>query len=111
MLDKFNEEDLIDNQEKERVMKNTAEFRKALEDGSLKEAEDFLAEVASNPDKFPQYDERWLDHRQRELFQAFYAKEDWRGAKRIVEETRDERSREGRINRLEELSGMDYEQI
>ena len=33
---------------KERVMKNTEYFRKALEEGRLEEAEKFLTEVASN---------------------------------------------------------------
>ncbi len=92
-------------------MKNTAEFRDALDRGKLLEAEKFLTEVASNPDQFPQYDERWLDHRQRELFQAFYKIKDWQGAKRVVEATKDSRSQDGRKARLEELSGLKYEEI
>jgi len=92
-------------------MKNTAEFRGALDGGRLAEAEDFLTEVSSNPDKFPQYDERWLDHRQRELFQVFYKSEDWQGAKRVVEATKDAHSQDGRKARLEELSGLDYDEI
>ncbi|MCD4694337.1 hypothetical protein K8R62_03190 [bacterium] len=96
---------------RETEMKNTTDFRKALDGGNLAGAEDFLNEVLLDPDKFSQYDERWLDHRQRELFQAFYKKEDWKGAKRIIEKTKDLRSKEGRINRLEELSGMNYEII
>jgi len=108
----FKEEFSTNNQEKgESVMKNTAEFRAALDDGQLEEAESFLNEVASNPDQFSQYDERWLDHRQRELFQAFYGEKDWEGAKRVVEATKDPRSKEGRVNRLEELSGIAYEEI
>ena len=92
-------------------MENTAEFRDALDSGKLKEAEEFLKEVASNPDQFPQYDDRWLDHRQRELFQVFCGKSDWQGAKRVVEATKDARSQEGREARLEELSGKKYEDI
>ena len=108
----FSENFLVNNQEKkENAMKNTAEFRAALDSGKLSEAENFLTEVASSPDQFPQYDERWLDHRQRELFQAFYKAEDWQGAKRVVEATKDARSQEGRKARLEELSGMNYDEI
>lgn len=102
----------IDNHEKkENAMKNTAEFRDALNQGRLQEAESFLNEVANNPEQFPQYDDRWLDHRQRELFQEFYKIEDWSGAKRIVEATKDQRSKDGRIIRLEELSKMKYKEI
>lgn len=92
-------------------MNNTAEFRDALDGGRLVEAENFLTNVASRPDQFPQYDERWLDHRQRELFQAFYKNKDWQRAKRVVEATKDVRSREGRRARLEELSGTAYDEI
>jgi hypothetical protein len=100
----FSENYLTNNKEREeKKMKNTAEFRNALDIGKLLEAENFLTEVASNPDQFPQYDERWLDHRQRELFQAFYKAEDWQGAKRVVEATKDARSQDGRKARLIEL--------
>lgn len=92
-------------------MKDTAEFRKALDEGRLAEAEAFLNEVAANPDRFPQYDDRWLDHRQRELFQAFCKAKDWQGAKRVVEATKDLRSKEGRLYRLEQLSDIDYDRI
>lgn len=96
---------------REKMIKNTADFREALDGGRLEEAESFLNKVASNLDQFPQYDARWLDHRQRELFQAFYKAEDWQGAKRIVEATQDPRSKEGRKARLEELSGLNYDKI
>lgn len=102
----------IDNHEKkENAMKNTAEFRDALNQGRLQEAEGFLNEVANNPEQFPQYDDRWLDHRQRELFQEFYKIKDWQGAKRVVEATNDQRSKDGRKAKLEELSGMKYDEI
>jgi hypothetical protein len=108
----FSEKTFNNNQEKkENEMKNTGDFRKALEIGNLNEAEDFLNEVALDPEQFPQYDERWLDHRQRELFQAFYKVEDWQGAKRVVESTVDVLSQQGRKDRLEELSGLNYEEI
>lgn len=100
-----------DQEREEKAMKKTAEFRSALAGGRLKEAEKFLSDVAITPDQFPQYDDRWLDHRQRELFQEFYKIEDWQGAKRVVEATKDPRSKSGRIARLEELSEMKYEKI
>jgi len=99
------------NEKKEEKMKSTAEFREALEAGSLESAESFLKEVASNPESFPNYDERWLDHRSRELFQSFYKIQDWQGAKRVVEATKDPGSKDGRIARLEELSGLNYGSI
>ncbi|HAM88647.1 MAG: hypothetical protein US83_C0012G0004 [Candidatus Falkowbacteria bacterium GW2011_GWC2_38_22] len=92
-------------------MKNTMEFRKALDKGKLLEAEKFLTDVAVNPEKYPQYDDRWLDDRQRELFQAFYKVENWQGAKRVVEATKDVYSKRGRKARLEELSGLKFEEI
>lgn len=100
-----------DHEKKENEMKNTAEFRSALEAGKLNEAEDFLNSVANNPDKFPQYDDRWLDHRQRELFQEFYKIKDWQGAKRVIKATKDQLSKSGSTARLEELSGMKYDEI
>ncbi|MBU0620032.1 MAG: hypothetical protein V1768_03850 [Patescibacteria group bacterium] len=100
-----------DQEKKEKEIFNTTEFRNALDQGSLFQAENFLQNVANNSDQFPQYDERWVDHRQRELFQAFYQAEDWSGAKRLVEATKDERSKDGRKKRLQELSGMKYEEI
>ena len=98
-------------EKKENAMKNTAEFRNALDEGKLEEAEIFLNDIANDPEQFPQYDDRWLDHRQREIFQSFYKIEDWQGAKRVVEATKDQKSKTGRIARLEELSGMKYDEI
>jgi len=107
----FNEKFTNNQEKKENTMKNTEEFRKALESGQVNEAEGFLKEVASNPEQFPNYDDRWLDHRQRELFQAFYKVGDWQGAKRVVESTKDIQSQEGRKARLEELSGINFGEI
>ena len=90
---------------------DTETFRNALATGQLIEAETFLNDVLCHPEKYPQYDNRWLDHRQRELFQAFYQVKNWQGAKRVVEATKAQKSYEGRKNRLEELSGMKYEEI
>lgn len=100
------------NQESEsKKMNSTAEFREAVKDGKLEEAERFLNKVASAPEEFPQFDARWLDHRQRELFQAFNGRNDWAGAKRVIEATKSLESKQGRIRRLEELSGKTYVEI
>ena len=102
--------------EKKRVeITNTEEFKIALEKGRLKEAEKFLLTAQKNPNEYqPQLGidvHEWIDHRQRELFQAFYRQEDWQGAKRIIEATEKDISKKGRIARIEELSGMNYEDI
>lgn len=96
-----------DQERRENMIEDTAGFCKALEDGKLEEAEHWLGQAS----QLEKYDDRWLDHRQRELFKAFCAKKDWIGAKRVVEATKDEMSREGRKARLEELSEMKYEEI
>ncbi len=103
---------MAEQEDKEKMeVKNTDTFLKALENGDLAVAEDFLNDVASHPERYPNYDARWRDHRGRELFQAFYKREDWTGAKRVVEATEKPLSKEGRKKRLEELSGMKYEDI
>ncbi len=103
----MNIEKEINQERREKVIKNTAGFREALDNGKLQEAEEWLKEVS----KLEKYDDRQLDHRQRELFQAYNKAQDWAGAKRIIEDTQDQRSKEGRKSRLEELSGKKYEEI
>lgn len=96
-------------------LRNTQEFIKALAEGRLNDAESFLddvrADLATKDRKFSQYDERWLDHRERELFKAFCEKKDWAGAKRVVEATKKEEGKIGRMKRLEELSGKSFDKI
>ncbi|MFH1890359.1 MAG: hypothetical protein ABIJ91_02205 [Candidatus Kuenenbacteria bacterium] len=89
---------------------STAEFRHALEGGRLSEAEEYLNKEKQSPSK-EGHDQRWVDHRERELFQAYYKKEDWKGAKRVVESSLFEHSKQGRQKRLEGLSGIKYEEI
>jgi len=93
--------------EKETSIDSTSSFKEAVDAGNLAQAEDWL-DQAQNEEK---YDDRWLDHRQRELFRAYYQIKDWVGAKRIVEKTKDPDSKAGRITRLEELSGLKYDEI
>jgi len=109
-----NKENIFEKKEEEKRMENTQDFKKALEQGRLQEAEDFLLEVQADKEKFAEkFGDvvRWLDHRQRELFQAYYKKEDWTGAKRIVEATEDPQIKFNRAARLADLSGLKYEEI
>lgn len=91
-------------------IKDTAGFRTALDSDPFA-AEHWLETVRKNRIQFPQYDDRWLDHRERELFREFCRREWWAGAKRVVDATADPRSRQGRKERLEELSHMPYDSI
>jgi len=101
----------IKTERREELITNTKEFRQALIEKRYEDAELFLTKVAKYPERYPQYDARWLDHRQRELFQEYYKAQDWVGAKRIVEATTDPFSKQGRIKRLEQLTGKKYEKI
>ena len=91
-------------------VEDTASFRAALE-SAPEQAEQWLNQVKANRVKFPQYDDRWIDHRERELFQAYCRTADWSAAKRVAEATSDPKSKEGRARRLQELSGIVYEQL
>jgi len=75
--------------------------------GSLGQAENWLKQKEGN-DK---YDQRWRDHRERELFNAYCAQQDWSEAKRIVESSVKEGSKQGRKKRLEELSELNYDEM
>ncbi|GEM_PF-1719592 len=98
-------------EKKEGGIKNTAEFEAAIESDLLDEAENFLESVKSNRELFKQYDDRWIDHRERELFKAYCGKEDWSSAKRIVDGSISANSKEGRKKRLADLAGAKYEEI
>ena len=92
------------------MIRHTADFQQALKEGRLQEAEAWLNAEKTAPST-PSHDERWADHRERELFQAYYKLQDWVSAKRVVESSVWDTSKNGRIRRLEELSGMRYDQI
>ena len=89
---------------------DTATFRRALEVNPA-DAEAWLDTIRQNRGKYSQYDDRWLDHREQELFQAFCKTSDWPAAKRVVEATEDPHSKEGRERRLVILAGTPYEEI
>ena len=85
--------------EREITIESTSSFKEAIAAGNLAQAESWLDQAQS----LEQYDDRWVDHRERELFKAYYAIEDWVGAKRIVEKTKNPDSQTGRRHRLEDL--------
>ena len=89
------------------VIDSTAKFDQALEVGCLKEAEEWFEKAK----EMERYNDKWIDHQERKLFQAYYEMKDWVNAKRIVEGSVWASSKEGRKRRLEELSGMQYEEI
>lgn len=103
----------LDNNNEQRAeqieIKNTASFQEAITAGNLTAAEEWLYEAKIKQEA--RYDERWFDHREREIFQAYCAIADWQGAKRIVEASFKEASKEGRKERLAQLSGQAYESI
>lgn len=88
---------------------STSNFQKAIEQGLLAQAEEWLFAQEIGEDK--KYDKRWRDHRERELFKAYCQNNDWTNAKRIVENSVMPDSKRGRIKRLKELSGKNYEEI
>lgn len=51
-------------------MKKTVDFRTALQEGKIDDAEEWLQYIEDNPEKFPQYTESWFADRRRELSEA-----------------------------------------
>lgn len=103
----------LDNNNEQRAeqieIKNTASFQEAITAGNLEQAEAWLDNIkATRPEN---YDDRWIDHREREIFKSYCEKQDWFGAKRIVESSLKEDSKSGRKERLAQLSGQAYESI
>jgi hypothetical protein len=64
-----------------------------------------LESVKNNREFFKQYDDRWIDHQERKLFKAYYGKEDWSSAKRIVGGSILGSSKEGRKKTACRLGG------
>ena len=98
-----------ENQAENVEIKNTGSFQKAIESGNLEAAEAWLNTIkAERPEN---YNDRWFDHRERELFKAYCENQDWTSAKRIIESSIKSDSKTGRINRLKDLSQIKYEDI
>ena len=58
-----------ENQAENVEIKDTGSFQKAIESGNLEAAEAWLDTIkAERPEN---YDDRWIDHRERELFKAY----------------------------------------
>jgi len=106
----FGEQPRDKEQKAERVeIKDTASFQEAITAGNLEQAEAWLDNIkTTRPEN---YDDRWIDHRERELFKAYCATEDWKEAKRIVKSSINQTSKEGRKERLEQLSSQSYDSI
>lgn len=92
-------------------IRDTKSFKEALDDDDLESCEAWLDYVRKYRGTFPDYDDRWLDHRERDLFNAACEAKAWSMAKRVVEITASESSKSGRRARLEELSGRAYDDI
>lgn len=91
-------------------VRDTKSFTQALE-SDIVAAESWLDQIRNDRAHNLRYDDRWLDHRERELFRAYYSVGDWAGAKRVVEVTADPMVKKNRMKRLEELSGLPYDHI
>lgn len=85
-------------------------FLQALENENLDKAFAFLEQIYKILPENPSQED-WYDQKSRKLFQAFYNVKDWKNSKAVVELTPKTASKEGRIKRLEELSGMNYDKI
>ncbi len=86
-----------------------AMFNTAREEGRLDDAFNLWIEIQSDVEEKKQAD--WCDHNSRYLFQDYYNRKDWVNTKRVCEATMKLASKVGRINRLEELSGLKYDEI
>lgn len=86
-------------------------FRASLAAGELDAAKAWLDKVKGDRGAYPQYDDRALDHRERELFQAAYKAQNWKLAKEVVEGSIFPQSKLGRMGRLSQLAGKPYSQI
>ncbi|MCB9802638.1 hypothetical protein H6761_01285 [Candidatus Nomurabacteria bacterium] len=106
---KYDGEMPVDEQKELGEIRDTNSFQKAIESGNLELAETWLNKIKT--ERPENYDERWIDHRERELFRAYYGEQRWVDAKRIVENSVKSDSKQGRADRLAELSGIKYEEI
>lgn len=85
-------------------------FEDAMKEGRYLEAFQLWMKIQEDHHLY-QGQEDWCDHNSRKLFQAFYNKSDWSWAKQVCEKSIKPGSKEGRIKRLEDLSGIEYEKI
>ncbi len=91
--------------EQQEQIENTTGFERALAEGQLDEAEQWLME---NRDRG---DARWLDHRSLSLFRARRQISDFAGAKKMVELADGSDAQAGRRAVLEKESGLPFDEI
>ncbi len=122
--------------EKRLELKSTADFQHQIElakEGDVKEVikifkglEQYLQNVRKGSiDKNKRFNEsgdwkddgRWIDHREKELFDNYIEIKNWPGAKRTIESMQDTPHgqkwdvKENRIKHLEKMSGLKYNKI
>ena len=87
-------------EDKEKMeINNTGTFQEAIEVGSLTEAAAWLEKVKSDP----KYDARWLDHRSREIMQAFCDAGEMNEAARYIDYAQNEKGCQGREEKIKHL--------
>ncbi len=99
---------------------NTADFQKAITEGRLDEAEEWLLKIREEWNKYvrdsktntrPKRDDSAISSRERTLMNAYITREDWAGAKRIIENSVHPENVKPRAQKLENVSGKRYEDI
>ena len=78
---------------------NTASFQEAIGAGNLNEAAGWLKKVKSDS----KYDARWLDHRSREIMEAFCEAGQLDEAKKYIDYAQTEKGRRGRKEKIDRL--------
>ena len=87
-------------EEKEKMeIKNTASFQEAIGAGNLTEAAAWLEKVKSDQ----KYDDRWIDHRSRELMGAFCDAGQLDEAEKYIDYAQSGEGRRGRKEKIERL--------
>ncbi len=110
-MEKFEKQDPLNNEQKKpeetleeqetMKIKGTKEFQLAIEEGGLDEAITWLEEMKDEP----KYDERWLDHRSRELMGALCDAGRLDEAEKYIDYAQSEKGKEGRRKKIEALKG------
>ena len=80
-------------------IKSTADFQEALRQGELGNAANWLEQVRNEP----KYDDTWLDHRSRELMDAFCAIGNLDRAAHYINYAQTETGRQGRVEKIKKL--------
>ena len=87
--------------------KNTTEFLNLIKQNELHKAEDGLEYAKKNRAEYPNYDDRWVDHRETDLFRKYRESKNSDCANQIIENMNENNehskkydSKQGRINVL-----------